>query len=92
MARAREGKRPQLLSGSQAVSIETLLPGPTPHSATHPAVQTILLQDPYIRIGMANRDIATRLRERVWDASIPLEIRLHKADSSSYDSEPYLAR
>lgn len=41
---------------------------------------------------MASRDIATRLRERVWDASIPLQICLHKADSSSYDSEPYLAR
>lgn len=39
---------------------------------------------------MTTRDIATRLRERVWDASIPLEIRLHKADSTSYDSEAYL--
>ncbi|KAF1971477.1 autophagy protein-like protein 5 [Bimuria novae-zelandiae CBS 107.79] len=39
---------------------------------------------------MSNRDTATWLRERVWHASIPLEIRLHKADSSSYDSDAYL--
>ncbi|KAF2109125.1 autophagy protein 5 [Lophiotrema nucula] len=37
------------------------------------------------------RDVASRLRQRVWEGSIPLEIRLNKGDSRSYDgSEPYL--
>jgi autophagy-related protein 5 len=40
---------------------------------------------------MAFRDATSRLREGVWNGSIPLEIRLHKADCRTYDeSDPYL--
>jgi autophagy-related protein 5 len=42
---------------------------------------------------MAFRDATSRLREGVWNGSIPLEIRLHKADCRTYDeSDPYLVR
>jgi autophagy-related protein 5 len=42
---------------------------------------------------MASRDATSRLREGVWNGSIPLEIRLHKADCRTYDeSDPYLVR
>ncbi|KAF2737864.1 autophagy protein 5 [Polyplosphaeria fusca] len=37
------------------------------------------------------RDVSSRLRQNVWNGSIPLEIRLHKGDCRTYDSsEPYL--
>ncbi|KAH7073031.1 autophagy protein 5 [Paraphoma chrysanthemicola] len=40
---------------------------------------------------MSYRDVTSRLRERVWNGSIPLEIRLHKGDCRTYDdSDPYL--
>jgi hypothetical protein len=40
---------------------------------------------------MSSRDVTGRVRKRVWDGSLPLEIRLHKADCLKYDdSEPYL--
>ncbi|KAF9730764.1 hypothetical protein PMIN06_007132 [Paraphaeosphaeria minitans] len=35
-------------------------------------------------------DVTALLRERVWSASIPLEISLHTADCASYDAPPYL--
>lgn len=39
----------------------------------------------------APRDVGGKLRQTVWDGSIPLEIRLHKGDCITYDeSEPYL--
>jgi autophagy-related protein 5 len=42
---------------------------------------------------MSSRDVTSRLRERVWNGSIPLEIRLHKGDCRTYDdSDPYLVR
>ncbi|KAH7391828.1 autophagy protein 5 [Pyrenochaeta sp. MPI-SDFR-AT-0127] len=40
---------------------------------------------------MASRDVTSRLRQSVWNGSIPLEIRLHKGDCRTYDeSDPYL--
>jgi hypothetical protein len=40
---------------------------------------------------MSSRDVTNRLRERVWNGSIPLEIRLQKEDCRTYhDSDPYL--
>jgi autophagy-related protein 5 len=40
---------------------------------------------------MSARDVTSRLRESVWNGSIPLEIRLDKADCRTYDdSDPYL--
>ncbi|KAI4645334.1 autophagy protein 5 [Alternaria viburni] len=40
---------------------------------------------------MAERDVASRLRQSTWNGSIPLEIRLHKGDCRTYDeSDPYL--
>ncbi|KAJ4300997.1 Autophagy protein 5 [Kalmusia sp. IMI 367209] len=40
---------------------------------------------------MSSTDVASRLQQRVWNASIPLEIRLHKEDCRTYeDSDPYL--
>ncbi len=40
---------------------------------------------------MSSRDVTSRLRESVWNGSIPLEIRLHKGDCRTYDdSDPYL--
>ncbi|KAF2749257.1 autophagy protein-like protein 5 [Sporormia fimetaria CBS 119925] len=39
------------------------------------------------------RDVTSRLRQSVWNGSIPLEIRLHKGDCITYDeSEPYLVQ
>jgi autophagy-related protein 5 len=39
----------------------------------------------------SSRDVTSRLRERVWNGSIALEIRLHKGDCRTYDdSDPYL--
>ncbi|KAL1591610.1 Autophagy protein 5 [Paraconiothyrium brasiliense] len=35
-------------------------------------------------------NVAALLRERVWTASIPLEISLHSADCASYEALPYL--
>ncbi|KAF2876857.1 autophagy protein 5 [Massariosphaeria phaeospora] len=38
-----------------------------------------------------SRDVASRLRQTVWNGSVPLEIRLHKGDCRTYDdSDPYL--
>ncbi|KAJ4370636.1 Autophagy protein 5 [Neocucurbitaria cava] len=38
-----------------------------------------------------SRDVSSRLRQSVWNGSIPLEIRLHKGDCRTYDdSDPYL--
>ncbi|CAO2648957.1 Nn.00g099060.m01.CDS01 [Neocucurbitaria sp. VM-36] len=38
-----------------------------------------------------SRDVTSRLRQSVWNGSIPLEIRLHKGDCRTYDdSDPYL--
>jgi autophagy-related protein 5 len=40
---------------------------------------------------MASRDATSRVREGVWNGSVPLEIRLHKGDCRTYDeSDPYL--
>lgn len=40
---------------------------------------------------MGSRDVTSKLRQRVWDGSIPLEIVLHKGDCRTYDeSDPYL--
>lgn len=40
---------------------------------------------------MGSRDVTARLRQAVWNGSIPLEIRLHKGDCRTYDdSDPYL--
>ncbi|KAF1914926.1 autophagy protein-like protein 5 [Ampelomyces quisqualis] len=40
---------------------------------------------------MSARQLTGRLREGVWNGSIPLEIRLHSSDCRTYDdSEPYL--
>ena len=40
---------------------------------------------------MSARDVTSRLRQSVWNGSIPLEIRLNKADCRTYeDSDPYL--
>jgi len=40
---------------------------------------------------MSSRDVTSRLRERVWNGSIPLQIRLSKEDCRTYDdSDPYL--
>ncbi|KAH7132129.1 autophagy protein 5 [Dendryphion nanum] len=37
------------------------------------------------------RDVTGRLRQSIWNGSLPLEIRLHKGDCTSYDdSDPYL--
>ncbi|KAL6709706.1 Autophagy protein 5 [Coniothyrium glycines] len=42
---------------------------------------------------MSSRDVTSRLRERVWHGSIPLEIRLYRGDCRTYDdSEPYLVQ
>jgi hypothetical protein len=39
----------------------------------------------------SSRDVTSRLRERVWNGSIALEIRLHKGDCRTYDdSDSYL--
>ncbi|KAF2645447.1 autophagy protein-like protein 5 [Massarina eburnea CBS 473.64] len=40
---------------------------------------------------MSSRDVTSRVRQSVWNGSIPLEIRLHKTDCRTYnDSDPYL--
>lgn len=40
---------------------------------------------------MSSRDVTSRLRESVWNGSIPLEIRLHNGDCRTYDdSDPYM--
>ncbi|XPT02058.1 Autophagy protein 5 [Ascochyta lentis] len=40
---------------------------------------------------MGSRDVTSRLRESVWNGSIPLEVRLHNGDCRTYDdSDPYL--
>ncbi|KAF2133935.1 autophagy protein-like protein 5 [Dothidotthia symphoricarpi CBS 119687] len=40
---------------------------------------------------MTSRDVTSKLRQRVWNGSIPLEIRLDKGDCRTYDaSDPYL--
>ncbi|PVI01338.1 APG5-domain-containing protein [Periconia macrospinosa] len=40
---------------------------------------------------MSSRDVTSRVRQQVWNGSIPLEIHLHKTDCRTYDkSEPYL--
>ncbi|KAF2474867.1 autophagy protein 5 [Lindgomyces ingoldianus] len=39
----------------------------------------------------SSRDLSSRLRQNVWDGTIPLEIRLHSGDCRTYDdSDPYL--
>jgi autophagy-related protein 5 len=39
----------------------------------------------------AARDVTSRLRQTVWNGSVPLEIRLHKGDCRTYNtSDPYL--
>lgn len=40
---------------------------------------------------MNSRDVTSRLRESVWNGSIPLEVRLHNGDCRTYDeSDPYM--
>ncbi|KAJ4987190.1 autophagy protein Apg5 [Stagonosporopsis vannaccii] len=40
---------------------------------------------------MSSRDVTSRLRESVWNGSIPLEVRLHNGDCRTYDdSVPYM--
>ncbi|KAH3988433.1 autophagy protein 5 [Parastagonospora nodorum] len=40
---------------------------------------------------MSSREVTSRLREKVWNGSVPLEIRLHKGDCRTYDdSDAYL--
>ncbi|KAF2630722.1 autophagy protein 5 [Macroventuria anomochaeta] len=40
---------------------------------------------------MTSRDVTSRLRESVWNGSIPLEVRLHNGDCRTYDeSDPYM--
>ncbi|KAH6612586.1 autophagy protein 5 [Boeremia exigua] len=40
---------------------------------------------------MSSRDVTSRLRESVWNGSIPLEVRLHNEDCRTYDdSDPYI--
>lgn len=42
---------------------------------------------------MSTREVTSRLREKVWNGSIPLEIRLDRNDCRTYDeSDPYLVR
>ncbi|KAF2015692.1 autophagy protein 5 [Aaosphaeria arxii CBS 175.79] len=39
----------------------------------------------------SSRDVTSRLRQTIWNGSLPLEIRLHKGDCRTYDdSDPYL--
>lgn len=40
---------------------------------------------------MDSNDVSSKIRQKVWDGSVPLEIRLHKGDCRTYDeSEVYL--
>lgn len=49
--------------------------------------------DPSCIVFMSSRDVTSRLRESVWNGSVPLEVRLHSGDCRTYDdSEPYLVR
>lgn len=61
-------------------------------TAAYPTNTLVYLTRP-TSSSMTSRDITSRLRESVWNGSIPLELRLHNGDCRTYDdSDPYMVR
>lgn len=79
------------LAGAEANGLafsRRYLPRRLPHNQpSHPS----RTQDCLTLLLMSSRDVTSRLRESVWQGSVPLELRLHNGDCRTYDeSDPYM--